>query len=193
MFISSLYFVAVWYQYGWQRFIFNFGASHIHTSPYLSIDWDQVTHICISKLTVIISDNGLAPLWRQSITWINDCILSVRLWGIYCTEILFKIQKFPITEMPLKITLCFLSRPQYVKSRQLKHSMGHKLRQHVASVAVAYIKLLNIGSVHTMHIFCVSFITMTVMVIQSQVITWIDTELLSMGPPRINAVLFQWK
>ena len=31
----------------------------------------QMTHVCVSKLTIIVSDNGLAPGWRQGIIWTN--------------------------------------------------------------------------------------------------------------------------
>ena len=34
-----------------------------------------MTHICVSKLTIIGSDNGLAPGRRQAIIWTNDGIL----------------------------------------------------------------------------------------------------------------------
>ena len=30
---------------------------------------DRVTHICVAKLTVIASDNGLSPERRQAIVW----------------------------------------------------------------------------------------------------------------------------
>ena len=33
--------------------------------------WGRVTHICVSKLTVISSDNGLWPGRRQAIIWTN--------------------------------------------------------------------------------------------------------------------------
>ena len=36
--------------------------------------WGRVTHICIIKLTIIDSDNGLSPGRRQAIVWINDRI-----------------------------------------------------------------------------------------------------------------------
>ena len=29
--------------------------------------WGRMTHICVSKLTIIASDNGLSPGWRQAI------------------------------------------------------------------------------------------------------------------------------
>ena len=33
--------------------------------------WDWVTHICIGKLTIIGSDNGLWFVRRQAIIWTN--------------------------------------------------------------------------------------------------------------------------
>ena len=46
------------------------------------IRWGWVTQICISKLTIIGSDNGLAPGWRQTINWTNDGILLIGPLGI---------------------------------------------------------------------------------------------------------------
>ena len=40
--------------------------------------WGWVTHICISKLTIISSDNGLWPDLRQTIIWTNDAMLLIR-------------------------------------------------------------------------------------------------------------------
>ena len=37
----------------------------------------RVTHICVSKLTIIGWDNGLLPDRRQAITWTNDEILLI--------------------------------------------------------------------------------------------------------------------
>ena len=39
--------------------------------------WGQVTHICVSKLTTIGSDNGLSPGRRQIIIWTNTGILLI--------------------------------------------------------------------------------------------------------------------
>ena len=39
---------------------------------HLLTHWGQVTHICVSKLTIIGSDNGLSPGQRQAIIWTND-------------------------------------------------------------------------------------------------------------------------
>ena len=42
--------------------------------------WGQVTHMCISNMSSIGSDNGLSPGRRQTITciWLNAAILSTR-------------------------------------------------------------------------------------------------------------------
>ena len=39
--------------------------------------WGRVTHICVNKLTIIGSDNGLAPGRHQTIIWTNDGILLI--------------------------------------------------------------------------------------------------------------------
>ena len=39
--------------------------------------WGRVTHICVGKLTIIGSDNGLSPERRQAIIWTNDGILLI--------------------------------------------------------------------------------------------------------------------
>ena len=38
--------------------------------------WGRVTHISVSKLTFIGSDNGLSPDWHQVIIWTNFCWLD---------------------------------------------------------------------------------------------------------------------
>ena len=40
--------------------------------------WCRVTHIFVSKLTIIGSDNDLSPGRRQAIIWTNDGILLIR-------------------------------------------------------------------------------------------------------------------
>ena len=50
-----------------------------------------VTHTCVSKLTIIGSDNGLTPGRRQTIIWTNDRILLIGPLGTYFSETLVKI------------------------------------------------------------------------------------------------------
>ena len=40
--------------------------------------WGRVTHICVSKLTIIGSDNGLSPGRPQAIIWTNAGILLIQ-------------------------------------------------------------------------------------------------------------------
>ena len=68
--------------------------------------WGRVTHrsICISKLAIIGSDNGLAPGRRQTIIWTNDGILLIGPLGTNFSEILIGIQTFTFKKMHLKMS-----------------------------------------------------------------------------------------
>ena len=61
-----------------------------------------MTHICISKLTIIASDNGLSPGWHQAIIWTNDGILLIRSLGTNFSEILSEIHTCSFQKMHLK-------------------------------------------------------------------------------------------
>ena len=64
--------------------------------------WGRVTHICVSKLTIIGSDNGLWPGRRQTIIWTNDGILLIKPLGTNFSEILSEIHTFSFKKMHLK-------------------------------------------------------------------------------------------
>ena len=66
--------------------------------------WGRATHICVSKLTFIASDNGLSPGRRQAIIWNNAGILSIGLFGTNFSEILIEILTFSFKEMRLKVS-----------------------------------------------------------------------------------------
>ena len=66
--------------------------------------WDRVTHICVSELTIIGSDNGLSPGRRQAIIWTNDGILLIEHSGTNFSEILIGIQTFSFKKMHLKMS-----------------------------------------------------------------------------------------
>ena len=52
-------------------------SCQVHTLTH----WDWVMHICVSKLTIIGSDNGLSPGWRQAIIWTNaEFLVFPGLW-----------------------------------------------------------------------------------------------------------------
>ena len=66
--------------------------------------WGRVTHICVSKITIIGSDNGLSPDRRQAIIWTNAGILLIGPLGTNFSEILFEILTFSFKKMRLKVS-----------------------------------------------------------------------------------------
>ena len=66
--------------------------------------WGRVTHICISKLAIIGSDNGLSPGRRQAIIWTNAGILLIQTLGTNFSEILGKIHWFSFKKMHSKMS-----------------------------------------------------------------------------------------
>ena len=66
--------------------------------------WGWMMHICISKLTIIGSDNGLLPGWCQTIIGTNAGILLIRPMGTNFNEILIKIYTFSFEKMNFKIS-----------------------------------------------------------------------------------------
>ena len=68
------------------------------------IHWGRVTHICVSKLTIIASDNGLSPGRRQAIIWTSAGILLIGPLGTNFSEILIEIITFSFKKMRLKVS-----------------------------------------------------------------------------------------
>ena len=66
--------------------------------------WGRVTHICVSKLTTIGSDNGLSPDRRQAIIWTNAGILLIGPIGTNFSENLIEILTFSFNKMRLKVS-----------------------------------------------------------------------------------------
>ena len=58
------------------------------------IHWGRVTHICVSELTIIGSDNGLSPGRRQAIIWNNAGLFFIEPLGTNFSEISIGIQTF---------------------------------------------------------------------------------------------------
>ena len=63
-----------------------------------------MTHICISDLTSIGSDNGLSPGRRQAIIRTNAGILLIRPLGTNFSEFLVEILIFSFKKMRLKVS-----------------------------------------------------------------------------------------
>ena len=91
------------------------------TCPHpLLTHWGRVTHICVGKLAIIASDNGLSPERRQAIIWTNARILLIGPLGTNFSEILIEIQIFSLKEIRLNLNVVceiFTSfRPQCVNT-----------------------------------------------------------------------------
>ena len=56
--------------------------------------WGRVTHICVSRLTIIGSDNGLSPNRRQAVIWTSDTILLIGPLRTNFSEIFIEIYTF---------------------------------------------------------------------------------------------------
>ena len=83
---------------------------------FILVNWNQAIHfitsfsslrpsdayICVSKLTIIGSDNGLAPRRRQAIIWTNDGVLLIGPLGTNFSEITMEIHAF--SKMHLKMS-----------------------------------------------------------------------------------------
>ena len=66
--------------------------------------WGQVTHICVSDLTIIGSDNGLSAARCQAIIRTNAGILLIRSLGTNFSEFLIEILISSFMKMRLKVS-----------------------------------------------------------------------------------------
>ena len=62
------------------------------------------SHICVGKLAIIGSGNGLSPGRRQAIIWINAGILLIGPLGTNISEISIEILTFSFKKMRLKVS-----------------------------------------------------------------------------------------
>ena len=80
--------------------------SHFSDPPLLVCSlthWGRVTHICVNKIIIIGSNNGLSPGQRQAIIWTNAGILLIGSLGTNFSEISTKIRTFSFKKMHLKM------------------------------------------------------------------------------------------
>ena len=66
--------------------------------------WGRMTHICLGKLTITGSDNGLSPGRCQATIWTKAAILSIRPLGTNFCALLIEIQTFPFKKMRSKVS-----------------------------------------------------------------------------------------
>ena len=65
--------------------------------------WGRATHIRVSNLTIIGSDNGLSPDRRQTIIWNNGGLLLIRTLGTNFSELFSVIHTFLFKKMQIKM------------------------------------------------------------------------------------------
>ena len=107
-------------------------TTQINIGP-LSTYWSRVTHVCVSKLTIIDSDNGLSPCRRQAIIWTNDGILITGSLGTNFSEISIGIQTFPFKKMHLKMSSAKW-RPFCLGLNVLNYEVYYPLLRHTISL-----------------------------------------------------------
>ena len=114
------------YQY-WQRVSSAISLCHTKLTH-----WGRMTHICVSKLSIIGSDNNLLTGQREAIIWNNDRKLSISPLGIYFSEILIGIQTLSFRKMHLKM-LSTKWHPFYLGLSLLKYGDCKIMVWHVLS------------------------------------------------------------
>ena len=88
-----------------QAITWNYVVPSSMISGYVELThWGRVTHICVSDLAIIGSDNGLSPGGRQAIIWTNAGILLIGPLGTNCSEILIEILTFSFKKIRLKMS-----------------------------------------------------------------------------------------
>ena len=95
--------------------------------------WGRVTHICVGKLTIIGSDNGLSRGRHQAIILTNAGILLIRPLGTNFSEFFFEIQTFSLTKIRLKMSsakCCSFRLGLDVLSHMAVLNMGVLFNQH---------------------------------------------------------------
>ena len=80
--------------------IFYLPSKQFSMSGVIEAEW----RICVSKLTITGSYNGLSPDRRQTIIWTNAGILSIGPLGTNLSEILIAIHIFSFNKMHLKMS-----------------------------------------------------------------------------------------
>ena len=90
-----------------KKFVSKSDSIMISASIHLT-HWVRVTHICVGKLTIIVTiigtDNGLSPEGRQAIICTNAGILLIGPLGTNFSEILIQIQTFSLKKICLKMS-----------------------------------------------------------------------------------------
>ena len=92
-----------WLRYG-IHVVKSFHNVSLFSRLFILTHWGRVTHICVSDLTSIGSDNSLSPGRRQAIIRTNAGILLIGPLGTNLSEILIVIIIFSFKKMRFKVS-----------------------------------------------------------------------------------------
>ena len=98
-----------------------------------------MTHICVSKLTIIVSDNVLSPSRHKTIIWTNAGILLIGTLGTNFGEILSEILTFSFKKMHLKMSSAKWRQCCYINARPWQASW----RAHSEYMIVYLVEVLR--------------------------------------------------
>ena len=106
-----------------------------------------MTHICISKIISIGSDNGFSPVPCQAIIWTNVGILLIGPWGTNFNGILIKIQQVSQKKITLKMSsgnwrLFYLNLYEFWRN----HGLYHNSYQGLGPDSIKRWNLTSIGN-----------------------------------------------
>ena len=79
-------------------------GGNIVAASYALTHWGRVAHICVGKLIIVGSDNGLSPGRHQAIIWTNAGMLLTGPLGANFSELLIRIQTFSLKKMRFKVS-----------------------------------------------------------------------------------------
>ena len=113
--------------------------------PWYLTHWGRVTHICVSRLTITGSNNGLSPGRRQAIIWTSAGVLLIGPLGTNFSENLIEILTFLFTKMRLKVSS--------TKWRPLCLGLNVLNIVYISSQG-CYVKALNFITDHFIVIIC---------------------------------------
>ena len=103
--------------------------------------WGRVMHICVSKLNIIGSDNGLLHGRCQAITWTNANLLSIGPLETNFSEILIEILTFLFIKMHLNMSS--VKWWPFCSGDELTHGGLNKMLQTMPSDEFSGIKMFD--------------------------------------------------
>ena len=117
--------------------------------------WGRVTHICVSKIITIGSDNGLSPGRRQAIIWTNAGILLIGPLGLNFNEVLIEIKAYSFKKIHLHYCDVIMGEiASQIFSLTIVYSTvysGADQRKHQSSASLAFVWGIHRGPVNSPH------------------------------------------